>query len=124
MLDGDIDRDVRTIFELVPESVGIFTPVARGLSGERDPSRLERRAWGSVAHVAMWHQPSDDSVSRHLLWAAEADWRIVFAQFPAVDGYTHQSGHDSAPVHRALRRVDATVGRLRQILRRRGELHE
>jgi hypothetical protein len=122
MLDGDIAPQVRTIFELVPESIGIFTPIARGLTAARDPSRLERRVWGSVAHVAKWHQPSDDSVSRHLLRAAQGTWKFVFAQFPAVDGYTHQSGPDSAPVHRALRRVDATVGRLRQLLRQRGEL--
>ena len=124
MLDGDIRPDVRTIFELVPESLGIFTPVARGLHPERDPSRLERQLWGSVAHVAKWHQPSDDSVSRHLLRAVEGSWRFVFAQFPAVDGYTHQSGHDSAFVHRSLRRVDQTVGRLRRRLRRRGELDD
>jgi hypothetical protein len=124
MLDGDINPEVRTIFELVPESIGIFTPVARGLTRERDPSRRERQVWGSVAHVTKWHQPSDDSVSRHLLRAVEADWQFVFAQFPAVDGYTHQSGHDSAPVHRALRRLDSTVGRLRDTLRRRGELEE
>jgi type I phosphodiesterase/nucleotide pyrophosphatase len=122
MLDRDISAEVRTIFELVPESVGIFTPVARGLDRGRDPSRLERQIWGSVAHVAMWHQPSDDSVSRHLLRAAEGNWKFVFAQFPAVDGYTHQSGHDSAKVHRALRRVDATVGELRSRLQQRGEL--
>jgi hypothetical protein len=124
MLDGDISPGVRTIFELVPESVGIFTPVARGLSPQRDPSRAERQVWGSVAHVAKWHQPSDDSVSRHLLRAAEGEWRFVFAQFPAVDGYTHQSGHDSPPVHRALRKVDATIGQLRRRLRQRGRLDE
>src|SRR3954471_10706636 len=124
MLDADINPAVQTVFELVPESVGIFTPVARGLDRSRDPSRLERRIWGSVAHAAKWHQPSDDSVARHLLRAAAQDWRFVFAQFPAVDGYTHQSGHDSAPVHRALSKVDETVGRLRDLLRRRGELEQ
>jgi hypothetical protein len=124
MLDEDINPEVRTIFELVPESIGIFTPVARGLTPERDPSRRERQVWGAVAHAAKWHQPSDDSVSRHLLRAAESDWRFVFAQFPAVDGYTHQYGHDSVPVHRALRRLDATVGKLRELLRQRGELHD
>jgi hypothetical protein len=72
--------------------------------------------------MAMWHQPSDDAVSRHLLRAAEGDWKFVFAQFPAVDGYTHQSGHNSAKVHRALRGVDATVGELRRRLQQRGEL--
>ena len=124
LLDQDIRRDVRTIFELVPESMGIFTPVARGLDAERDPSSRERKVWGSVAHVAMWHQPSDDAVSRHLLNAAESGSRFVFAQFPAVDGYTHQSGADSAQVHRALTRVDDTVGQLRQRLVQRGEVEK
>ena len=124
MLDGDIRDDVRTIFELVPQSVGIFTPVARGLSRERDPSRRERQVWGSVAHVSMWHQPSDDAVSRHLLKAAGGSSRFVFAQFPAVDGFTHQSGADSAPVHRALARVDGTVGMLRQQLTTKGDLDD
>lgn len=124
LLDRDIRPDLRTIFELVPESTGIFTPVARGLTARRDPSRLERKLWGVLAHLTQWHQPSDDSVTRHLLRAADAGWRFVFAQFPAVDGYTHQSGPDSAPVHRALVRVDAAVGLLRQRLRERGELEE
>jgi hypothetical protein len=122
LLDADIAPDVRTIFELVPESVGIFTPVARGLTAKRDPARLERQLWGSLAHFILWHQPSDDAVSRHLLRAAEAGWRFVFAQFPAVDGYTHQTDPDSRPVRRALAKVDRTVGRLRERLRRRGEL--
>lgn len=121
-LDRDISPDVRTMFELVPESIGLFTPVGRGLTAERDPSRLERQLWGSVAHVTKWHQPSDNAVARRLLQAVDRDWRFVFAQFPAVDGYTHQSGADSGPVHRALARVDATVGALRQRLRARGEL--
>ncbi|HEX2251259.1 MAG TPA: alkaline phosphatase family protein [Gemmatimonadales bacterium] len=124
MLDRDIRRDVHTVFELVPESLGIFTPVARGLTRARDPSRLERKVWGSVAHVAMWHQPSDDSVSRHLGRAVEGPWRFVFAQFPAVDGYTHQAGHDSSQVHRALRRIDGVVGCLRERLQLRGELDD
>ena len=124
MLDSDITPDVRTIFELVPESTGIFTPVGRGLTPGRDPSRLERKVWGSLAHLLQWHQPSDDAVSRHLLTAAERKWRFVFGQFPAVDGYTHQSGYDSDVVCRALRKVDGTVGRLRETLRQRGELEQ
>lgn len=124
LLDSDINPEVQTIFELVPESIGIFTPVARGLTVGRDPSRLERKVWGSLAHLIQWHQPSDDSVSRHLLRAADQNWRFVFAQFPGVDGYTHQSGHESDVVRRALVRVDATVGRLRELLRKRGELEQ
>jgi hypothetical protein len=124
LLDDDISADVRTIFELIPESVGIFTPIARGLTRDRDPSRLERQLWGSVAHFARWHQPSDDAVARHLLRAAEGQWRFVFAQFPAVDGYTHQTNPDSPQVRSALTKIDVTVGALRECLRQRGELEE
>jgi len=122
LLDSDLAPDIRTIFELVPQSLGLFTPVARGLPPERDPTRLARRFWGAVAHYAQWHQPSDDVVARHLLEAASGLARFVFAQFPAVDGYTHQDGPGGPKVRRALRRVDAVVGRLKAQLRARGEL--
>lgn len=122
LLDHDIRGDIRTIFELVPQSVGIFTPVARGLTRDRDPARRERQLWGALAHYAQWHQPSDDAVARHLLRAAEANWRFVFAQFPAVDGYTHQSHPDSPRVRGALKKVDDVVGQLRGRLRQKGEL--
>jgi hypothetical protein len=122
LLDRDLAGDLATLFELVPQSVGIFTPVARGLTSERDPSRMERKVWGALAHYAEWHQPSDDAVSRHLLREAERPWRFIFAQFPAVDGYTHQSTPEGPKVLRALRLVDRTVGRLRERLAARGEL--
>jgi hypothetical protein len=121
-LDDDIAGEVRTIFELVPDSIGIFTPVARGLTAARDPSRRERQVWGALAHYAQWHQPSDDAAGRHLLRAVDGGARFVFAQFPAVDGYSHQTDPDAEPVRRALRKVDSVVGRLRERLRARGEL--
>ena len=123
-LDGDIAPDVRTIFELVPESMAIFTMISRGLTPDRDPSQRERWLWGTLAHYAQWHQPSDESVSRHLLRAVDQPWRFVFAQFPAVDGYTHQATPEAPKVLRALRRVDATIGRLRARLAERGELED
>lgn len=120
-LDSDIAPDVRTIFELVPDSMAIFTMVARGLTPARDPARLARKLWGILAHYAEWHQPSDDAVARYLVRAADEPWRFVFAQFPAVDGYTHQSAPDAPKVLRALGRVDAAVGALMARLDARGE---
>ncbi len=122
MLDRDIAPDVRTIFELVPESLALFTMITRGLTPERDPAQGARKFWGSVSHVTEWHQPGDDRVARGLLAAAAEPWRFVFAQFPAVDGYTHQSTPEGPRVLQALRRVDATVGRLAATLAARGEL--
>lgn len=124
MLDEDISPDVRTMFELVPESVGIFTMISRGLSKERNPASVERQFWGAVAHYALWHQPSDDAVASHLLQAVEGPSRFVFAQFPAVDGYTHQSHPRSERVVQSLHEVDTVVGKLLDRLSARGELAE
>lgn len=124
MLDADINPAVRTIFELIPESVGIFTMIARGLTPERNPASVERQFWGAVAHYALWHQPSDDAVASHLLQAAEGPSRFVFAQFPAVDGYTHQSYPHAERVVQSLHQVDGVVGRLMDRLAARGELAE
>ncbi|MFN8651404.1 MAG: alkaline phosphatase family protein [Gemmatimonadales bacterium] len=123
-LDGDVTAGIRTIFELVPDSLGIFTPVAKGLTPERDPSKHERKFWGAVAHYLLWHQPSDDAVSRHLLRGIDRGWRFIFAQFPAVDGYTHQSTPDGEKVLEALRKVDRTVATMRERLAARGELED
>jgi hypothetical protein len=123
-LDGDVTPGIRTIFELVPESLGIFTPVAKGLTPERDPARGERKFWGALAHYVEWHQPSDEAARRHLLRGVEGRWRFIFAQFPAVDGYTHQSNPRAPKVLRALRRVDATVAEVRAMLAARGELED
>jgi len=122
MLDSDISPEVRTIFELVPESVAIFTMIARGLAPHRNPASVERQFWGAVAHYALWHQPSDDAVAGHLLQAVEQPARFVFAQFPAVDGYTHQTDPRAKQVIRSLHLVDEVVGRLLARLGARGEL--
>lgn len=124
MLDSDISPEVRTIFELVPESVAIFTMIARGLLPHRNPASLERQFWGAVAHYALWHQPSDDAVANHLLQAAEGPARFVFAQFPAVDGYTHQTYPQAPRVIRSLHLVDEVVGRLLDRLAARRELQD
>lgn len=124
MLDTDITPDIQTIFQLVPESLGLFTMIARGLTPERDPLAGARKFWGGVGHYAEWHQPSDDAVAARLLRSVDEPWRFVFAQFPAVDGYSHQSTPSGPKVLRALYQVDAVVGQLIAALERRGELHD
>ena len=124
MLDGDIAPDVRTIFDLVPESVAIFTMISRGLAPHRNPASLERQFWGALAHYALWHQPSDDAVANHLLQAVEQPAPFVFAQFPAVDGYTHQTHPRAERVLRSLHTVDEVIGRLLDRLTARRELQD
>lgn len=120
MLDSDIAPDVRTIFDLVPESVAIFSMITRGLAPGADRIQDRRKFWGTVSHYTENHQPGDDAVSGELLRTIDQDWRFIFAQFPAVDGHTH-AAHPRAPrVIDSLRRVDATAGTMLAKLEARG----
>jgi len=123
-VDGDIVPDVPTIFERVPESAAIFSMITRGLNPSHNLHPAARQFWGTVSHFTEWHQPSDDVVARGLLRAIDLPVRFIFAQFPAVDGYSHAE-HPSGPkVRRALRRVDAVIGKVVARLERRGELDD
>ena len=124
MLDQDIPAEVQTIFQLVPESMGLFTMITRGLTPERDPAQGARKFWGSVSHATEWHQPGDDRVASELLKAIEQPWRFIFAQFPAVDGYTHGDHPRGLKVINALRTLDRTVGQVMQRLRRAAQLDD
>jgi hypothetical protein len=123
-LNRDIAPDVTTIFELVPESVAIFSMVTRGLPPEADRIQGARKWWGTVSHYTENHQPGDDAVAKELIALASGDWRFCFAQFPAVDGHTHAATPDAARVLASLQQVDRTIGTLVARLRELGRLED
>ena len=82
MLDDDIAPGVQTIFQLVPESLGIFTMITRGLTPERDPAQGARKVVGSLAHYVDCYGLLDRRAARELLAAVDQPWRFVFTQFP------------------------------------------
>lgn len=111
-LDDDIAPDITTIFDLIPESIAIFSMVTRGLDADADRIQGARKFWGTVSHYTKNHQPGDNAVARELLRLARTDWRFCFAQFPAVDGHTH-AAHPHAPrVLASLHQVDRAIGEL------------
>lgn len=124
MLDQDIASEVQTIFQLVPESLGIFTMITRGLTPERDPAQGARRFVGTLAHYTDWYGPLDRRAARELLAAADGQWRFIFTQFPGIDGYTHGASPDAPQVLQSLRFIDRTVGRVMARLEERGELDD
>ena len=125
MLDDDLPTNMRTIWELIPESAGIFTPVARGLPPSRNPSHRARQVWGTLAHfIPPLYRREDRAAEKHLAHEVECDRRFIFAQFPSVDGFTHTYGPDAPQVRRALHGVDEAVGSLRVALARHDALDD
>ena len=124
MLDGDISPDVTTIFELVPQSVAIFSMITRGLVEGADRIQGARKFWGTISHYTENHQPGDDAVAAELLRQVDAEWQFCFAQFPAVDGHTHAATPDAPRVLESLRKFDTVVGKVTTRLKERGILDE
>ncbi len=124
LLDRDIAPDVPTIFERIPGSAAVFSMITRGLGRDQDMKAGARKFWGAVSHFTEWHQPADDAVARGLLDAVNSPAPFVFAQFPAVDGYTHADRPDGPNVLRALVRVDVAIGAAVALLSTRKELDD
>ncbi len=121
MLDDDIAPEVQTIFQLVPESLGIFTMITRGLTPERDPAQGARKFVGSLAHYVDCYGLLDDRAARELVAAVDKPWRFVFTQFPAVDGYTHGARPDATEVLQSLHFIDRSIGQVMARLDEKGE---
>ena len=124
MLDDDIAPQVETIFQLVPESLGIFTMITRGLTPERDPAQGARKLVGSLAHYTNGYGPLDRRAARELLASVDSPMRFVFTQFPGIDGYTHSGSPDSPEVRQSLQLIDRTVGAVTARLQARGDLDD
>lgn len=124
MLDDDIAPQVETIFQLVPESLGIFTMITRGLTPERDPAQGARKIVGSIAHYTNGYEPLDRRAARELVAAAQGDWKFVFTQFPGIDGYTHSGAPDSSQVLQSLQLIDRAIGDATAHLEQKGELED
>ncbi len=124
MLDDDIAPQVQTIFQLVPESLAIFTMITRGLTPERDPAQGARKLVGSLAHYTNGYEPLDRRAARELLAAVDTPMRFVFTQFPGIDGYTHSGSPDSVEVRQSLQLIDRSVGAVTARLQEKGELED
>jgi len=111
MLDDDIAPGVQTIFQLVPESLAIFTMITRGLTPGRDPAQGARKVVGSLAHYVDCYGLLDRRAAREFLAAVDQPWRFVFTQFPAVDGYTHGATPAAREVLQSLHFIDRSIGR-------------
>lgn len=127
-LDRDLDPHAPTIFELVPDSVGAFCVINRGLTGKRRVMALTARSairatlthyFGGGASMMRVDREIATEAVKH---AGEASY--LFAAFGAVDKISHSDGHESPDALEALRIVDGAVRDIRDKLERRNVWHQ
>ena len=109
-----------SIFDLVPESIAICTPLTRGLRAGANRCALRRVVLGSAAHYLGTYPALDRAVARAWLGAADEPWRFLFVVFPGVDGISHLKDPLHPAVLESYRLVDRALGAFVARLRKQG----
>jgi len=110
---GWLNRDITpapSLFDLVPESVAICTPLTRGLEAGANRLPTRRMILGSAAHYLGTYPALDRAVARAWLDAVNAPWRFLFVVFPGVDGISHLKDPWHPAVFESYRLVDRALG--------------
>lgn len=121
---GWINRDIEcgpSIFDLVPESLAICTPLTRGLGAGANLAAAERAVLGSLAHYVGTYPSLDRAVADAWIDTLARPWRFLFVVFPGPDGVTHLKDPWHPAVLDTYREVDQALGRFAARAVRQGE---
>lgn len=125
-VDGDLDPDAPTLFELAGPGLAALNVIGRGLQprarlgrGVRFVSRAASTHFRG--NVRGWLQ-IDREIGAELARRVIRDRpRVVFCALTGIDKTSHAEGHAAPVVRDAMRIVDATAALLRSELERAGE---
>jgi hypothetical protein len=121
---GWINRDLTcgpSIFELVPESFAICTPLTNGLRPGAHLIPGKRALLGALAHYAGTYPALDRAVADAWLDVAARDWRFLFVVFPGPDGLAHLYDPWHPKVLESYREIDRALGGFARRARRGGD---
>ena len=121
---GWLNRDISaapSLFDLVPDSIAICTPLTRGLArgAHRIPTR--RAVLGAAAHYFGTYRALDRAVAAAWLATADEPWRFLFVVFPGVDGISHLKDPLHPAVIESYRLVDRALGDFVARVKQRGD---
>jgi hypothetical protein len=121
-LNSDI-TPTPSMFDLVPDSIAICTPLTRGLGPGKNRIPVRRAILGAAAHYTGTYGALDRVVADAWLQTADEPWRFLFVVFPGVDGVSHLKDPFHPAVLEGYRLVDRALGAfVARVQRTGGEL--
>ena len=110
-LATDMDAAHPTLYELLPDAIGVFGILNRGLLKKRNlRSRLKPVIW-THSHWFHDYERADRWAADALVEAAAAESRFRFVAFPGIDWNCHYIGADCPAAIAAYGQIDVAVGR-------------
>jgi hypothetical protein len=123
-INPDIRVGVETLFSLFPKSYNIFNSVCRDVGLRNNLTRFIRVLYWYYAHMTDRWDFVDIAAGEKVIDLCSRDFQFGFAVFPGVDEYGHLLGPHHPRTVESYRRVDETVGRVAQRLKRLGRLDD
>jgi hypothetical protein len=120
-LNSDI-APAPSLFDLVPESIAICTPLTRGLRPGGNRLTFRRAALGAAAHYIGTYPALDRAIASTWLDTAAESWRFLFVVFPGVDGISHLKDPFHPAVLESYRLVDRALGAFVARVSKQGDL--
>ena len=119
-----MDPDHPTLYELIPEAVGVFGLINRGLAPERNLRSRQKPFIWSHSHWFHDYERADRWAADALVEAAAIESRFRFVAFPGIDWNCHYIGADCPEAIAAYRQIDSAVGRAARKLQELGAYEE
>jgi len=123
-MNNDLAPDIKTLFELIPRSVNIFSSINRGVSAWGNKTRFSRAWYWYYAHLTDHWSLIDEAAGRKIEEALKEDFEFLFAVFPGVDEFSHLASPTHPRTLEAYRVLDHAVGLIARKLKREGKWEE
>lgn len=120
----DLDPGVRTIYELVDDSINVFGVVTKGVrKGNSLFARVKSPVW-LWAHYGHDYASADRLAARATLAVVERRPEFAFVAFPGIDWQSHYVDAEGEAALASYELIDRTVGAAAERLRSRGDYEE
>ena len=110
-LPRDMAADHPTLYELMPDAIGVFGLINRGLDPERNLCSRQKPIIWSHSHWFHDYERADRWAADALVEAAAAESSFRFIAFPGIDWNCHYVGTDCPEAIAAYRIVDRGVAK-------------
>ena len=116
----DLDPSIRTMYELVEDSVNVFGVVTKGVrKGNSLFARVKSPVW-LWAHYGHDYVSADRLAARATMAVVERRPEFAFVVFPGIDWQSHYVDAEGEGAMSSYRLIDRTVGRAAERIRKDG----
>ncbi len=122
--NSDIDREFKTIFELVPKSISILNEITRGIQPKNNPTKYLKAYLKVKSHFTSDSDEVDESGGKILLKSLKSNPDFIFTVFLGIDSYSHQYHPFHEKVINSYKRLDKYVGLTARRLIERGSFED